>query len=77
MKIMKIAYKVLKKDLTNIGLLNAPIMKYKLGVWNKPLEPISDHPRKGGGLWVAPTISSAKGYIKYLKKKTWNRCEDI
>ena len=44
-------------------------MQYKFNVWNKPLEPISNHPRKGGGLWVTPTLSIAKSYVKYLNKK--------
>ena len=63
------AYKVLKPDLTNVGLLNAPTMQYRAGEWNRPMEELSDHPRKGGGLWVAPNLSGAKQYRKYLKRK--------
>lgn len=52
-----------------MGLLNAPIMQYRPGEWMRPLEPLSEHPRKGGGLWAAPTLSAAKGYVRYLRKK--------
>ena len=63
------AYKVLKPDLTNVGLLKAPVMQYRFAEWMRPLEPLSDHPRKGGGLWTAPTLSVAKQYAKYLRRK--------
>ena len=63
------AYKVLKEDLTNVGLLNAPQIQYVFGRWIRPREPLSSHARKGGGLWVAPTLSVARQYVRYLRKK--------
>lgn len=65
----KVYYKVLRKDLTSVGLLGATIMQYHFNVWNKPLEPLSDHPRKGGGLWISRTKSKAKEYKRYVYKK--------
>lgn len=44
-------------------------MQYWLNRWNKPLETISDHPRKGGGLWVTPSKSQAKAMARYVFKK--------
>ncbi len=62
-------FKVLRNDLTSIGLLGAKRMQYCFGVWNYPGEVISNHPRKGGGLWVAHTKSQAKAMSKYAFKK--------
>jgi hypothetical protein len=62
-------FKVLREDLTSVGLLGAPQKQYRFGIWNKPDEPISNHPRKGGGLWVTPTQSDAKAFRKYVLKK--------
>jgi hypothetical protein len=50
-------------------LLGAPKMQYQTGIWNKPDEQISNHPRKGGGLWVTPTLAIAKAFQKYVLKK--------
>lgn len=65
----KYYYKVLKQDMTNVGLLKAPIMKYHFCVWNEPMEELSDHPRKGGGLWLATSLSVANKYRRYLLEK--------
>jgi len=62
------AYKVLKDDLSSLRLLGAPHFVYSFGMWNLPLEPLSGHPRKGGGIWVAPTLSAAKKMVRYMKK---------
>lgn len=62
-------FKVLRRDLTSVGLLGATRMRYRFGVWNRPLEPLSDHPLKGGGLWVARKESDAWQRKKYLWKK--------
>ncbi len=56
-------------DLTNCGLLGAPQKQYYFGVWNRPDEALSNHPRKGGGLWVTPTKSDAKAFQKYMLRK--------
>lgn len=53
-------FKVLRMDLTSLGLRNAPIMQYELGAWNYPLDQQSNHP-DSGGLWVARRWSDAKG----------------
>lgn len=65
----RVYYKVLKQDMTNVGLLNAPLMKYFFCQWNRPMEQLSDHPRKGGGLWLAATLGIANKYRRYLLEK--------
>ena len=62
-------FKVLRSDLTSVGLLGAARMRYRFDAWNRPLEPISNHPRKGGGLWVVKSKSDAKMVRKYLFNK--------
>ena len=62
-------FKVLREDLTSIGLLGASRKQYYFGIWNKPDEPISDHPRKGGGLWVTPTKADARSVRRYALRK--------
>lgn len=66
---MGYGYKVLREDLTALGLLGAPRMQYRFGEWNRPMEPLSDHPRKGGGLWVAPTPGQARAMRRYMLRK--------
>lgn len=66
---MGVCFKVLDRKMKSIGLLGATKMQYKFGVWNRPLEPISDHPRKGGGLWVTPKLADARGMKKYVLRK--------
>ena len=67
--INKKCFKVLREDLTSVGLLGAPRKQYYYSIWNKPDEPLSHHPRKGGGLWVAPTKADAKSLQRYVLKK--------
>lgn len=62
-------FKVLRSDLTSVGLLKATRMQYCFNAWNRPLEPISNHPRKGGGLWVVKNKGDAKKVRKYLLDK--------
>lgn len=62
-------FKVLRQDLTSVGLLGATKMQYHFGIWNRPLEPLSAHPRKGGGLWVFMKKYHAKRAKKYLLEK--------
>jgi hypothetical protein len=66
---MQLCYKVLREDLTSLGLLGAPCLQYRFGEWNRPQEALSDHPRKGGGLWVAPTLGAARSMRKYMQRK--------
>jgi len=51
-----------------VGLLGAPRKQYVFNAWNRPDELISNHPMKGGGLWVTPTKSTAKAFKKYVLK---------
>lgn len=67
--IVRTGYKVLRENLVNVGLLNAPAYQYVPGRWNVPLEPLSPHRMKGGGIWVAPTLSGARAYQKYVLRK--------
>lgn len=62
-------FKVVKDDLTSVGLLGASLVQYKIGEWAYPLEPLSDHPRKGGGLWVLKTRSDAFRFKRYMGTK--------
>ena len=62
-------FKVLRRDLTSVGLLGAIPLKYVIGKWVRPREPLSSHPYKGGGLWVVKTRGDAKSIKKYLLKK--------
>ncbi|MBI2048185.1 MAG: hypothetical protein HYT27_03520 [Parcubacteria group bacterium] len=63
-----IAYKVLRKDLSSLGLFGASRMRYVPSTWNKPSEPVSAGSH-GGGLWVAPTVSAARAQQRYMLKK--------
>lgn len=62
-------FKVLRQDLTSIGLLGAVPLQYVIGKWIKPREPLSNHPYKGGGLWVLWKLSDARRVKKYVLKK--------
>lgn len=64
-----IYYKVLTNDLKSVGLLGASQIQYKIGEWVYPLEPLSAHPRKGGGLWTVRRRSDAFRVVKYLMEK--------
>lgn len=66
---MKTCFKVLTSDMKSVGLLGARPLKYRHSKWTRPLEPLSDHPRKGGGLWAVKKLSHARQIKKYLKKK--------
>lgn len=65
----KKCFKVLREDLTSVGLLGALRKQYSFGVLNEPDEALSNHPRKGGGLWVTPTKADAKSFQRYVLKK--------
>ncbi|MFY9462142.1 MAG: hypothetical protein WAP51_02995 [Candidatus Sungiibacteriota bacterium] len=62
-------FKVLRKDLTSLGLLGARRIRYRRRGWTTPGEPISNHPRKGGGLWVLKRRSDAKQVKKRMRKE--------
>jgi hypothetical protein len=61
-------FKVVTQDLKSVGLFNAPQIDYKIGEWVYPLEPLSNHSRKGGGLWVIKRRGDAFRMKKYLEK---------
>jgi len=64
-----IHYKVVTHNMESLGLRRNPnILKFPIGEWvyeGNPLEGKDDF----GGIWVAKTLSGAKGLIKYLEKK--------
>lgn len=62
----KYGFKILRENLKSIGLLQAPILQYHFNIWNRPKEPISSHPQKGGGIWVCPDLRYAKKFQKYV-----------
>ncbi|MBD3195136.1 MAG: hypothetical protein GF317_08785 [Candidatus Lokiarchaeota archaeon] len=68
---MKKYYKVVTKDLKSLGLRKNPnIMVFPIGEWIfEPKNRINRSNADLGGIWVAQTLSGAKGLIKYMKKK--------
>ncbi len=66
-------FKVVTEDLKSVGLLGASQIQYKIGEWVYPTEPLSSHPRKGGGLWVLKSKSDAFKLQKYLERKHGKR----
>ena len=66
---MQVFFKIVRHDFYSVGLLRARRIRYKLGKWVKPKEPLSGHPRKGGGLWVLKKLGDARHLKKYLLKK--------
>lgn len=64
-----IYFKVVTCDLKSVGLLGATPVQYKIGEWTYPFEPLSSHPRKGGGLWAIKRRSDAFRLVKYLMEK--------
>ena len=69
MQLTKYAFKVLRGNLKSIGLLGAIPIQYRFNFWNKPRESLSPHPRKGGGLYVCPTLNYARKFQKYVLKQ--------
>lgn len=65
----KLYFKVLRKNRYSLGLLGATPIRYKIGKWTRPKEPISDHPRKGGGLWVTKTLGGARSIQRDMLKR--------
>ena len=66
--------KVLKSDLTSLGLRGAHPIRYRVGKWVKPLEPPSPGLWNGGGLWVVKKRSDAKKVEKNALEKHGIRC---
>ena len=70
-------YKVLDENLKSLGLKPrghaVPIIQYVIGQWTHPLEPVSDDPNEGGGLWVTPARGQARHLAKYMWKKYHRR----
>lgn len=58
--------KVLRRDLTSLGLRGARRIKYRVGKWVKPLEPPSPGLWNGGGLWVVKNKSGLKRIQKHM-----------
>ncbi|MBT7706031.1 hypothetical protein HN747_01145 [archaeon] len=62
------AYKVVRSDMTSLGLRNNPTpMKFYMGNWiylpeGDEVEGISDY----GGIWLARTKGRARSYKKYM-----------
>lgn len=64
-------YKVVKADMTSLGLRKNPnVMRFTINDWiylpeEKVVEGISDF----GGIWLARTPGRARAYQKYMQKK--------
>lgn len=65
-----IAFKVLRNDLTSLGLRAAKHnrIKYQVGEWTFPSELITES-GESGGLYVAPTRGDANALKRYFEKK--------
>lgn len=65
-------YKVVTEDMCSLGLRKNPnIMRFELGKWKYELpENVDRSSNDFGGIWVAQSLSGAKGLIKYLNKKS-------
>jgi hypothetical protein len=68
---MKKYYKVVTEDLKSLGLRKNPnIMTFPINEWvYEPKERIDYSNKDLGGIWVAQTLSGAKGLVRYMKKK--------
>lgn len=68
---MKKYYKVVTKDLQSLGLRRNPnIMTFPINEWvYEPKDRIDYSKSDLGGIWVAQTLSGAKGLIRYMNKK--------
>ena len=62
-------FKVLTEELKSVGLFGAKPLKYEIGEWTYPLEPLSSHHLKGGGLWVVKKRSDAFAIKRRLLKE--------
>jgi hypothetical protein len=64
-------YKVVTHDMKSLGLRKNPnIMTFDLNKWEyEPDDRISRTDSDFGGIWVAQTLSGAKGLIKYMRRK--------
>lgn len=67
----KIYYKVVTTNLKSLGLRKNPnIMIFPLDEWVfEPIDRIDYSKNDLGGIWVAQTLSGAKGLLKYMKNK--------
>lgn len=67
-------YKVVTTKLQSLGLRKNPnIMTFPVNKWvYEPSSRIDYSKADLGGIWVAQTLSGAKGLVKYMKKKYSN-----
>ena len=68
---MKKYYKVVTEDLKSLGLRKNPnIMIFPIDKWvYEPKNRIDYSNKDLGGIWVAQTLSGAKGLVRYMNKK--------
>ena len=66
-----LGYRVVTEDLKSLGLRNNPnIITYPINEWYfLSEEKVKEGKEDFGGIWVARTLSSAKGLSKYMKNK--------
>lgn len=65
-----LAFKVLRNDLTSLGLRAARHnrIQYRIERWIVPGEPIAKN-GESGGLYVTPTLGDAKALRRYFERK--------
>ncbi len=62
----KTYYKVLDQELFSLGLRGATPIRYTIGEWIRPLEPLSPQLYGRGGLWVARRKGTALQLKRYM-----------
>jgi hypothetical protein len=69
-KVYSLGFKIVTKDLKSLGLRKNPnIIQYSVGEWYfLPPDQIERGPKDFGGIWVARTLSGAKGLRRYMRK---------
>lgn len=67
---LSIGYKVVTEELKSLGLRRNPnIVKFPINEWySLPKENVAADSNDFGGIWVARTLSAARGLQRYIQK---------
>jgi len=70
-KVYSLGFKVVTLNLESLGLRKNPnIVKYAIGEWySLPSNQVRNGPNDFGGIWVARTLSGARGLRGYMRKQ--------
>ena len=66
-----VGYKVVTPERCSLGLRKNPnILRFPIGEWySLPESEVEEGVKDWGGIWVARTLSSARGLQRYMKKQ--------